>query len=400
MRNHLVSLLAFLFLAVVSCGKSVPTQGEDPSEQDNPLMRYPYLTLSQRRVEIGEDFDGVTLQLFSSRQWQADYDSTLICIEPDTGPGQIDTQQIRISLREGVRFDSYIPDAVFTCEDWSIKLPFKTVLRDYPLPQKGDTLTIMEFNIERGMASDKEYNFDNFVAWVKEIDPDVLLLCECNEFNDETFSRLAVRWGHGYSALTFADGWNPAISSKYPLSQVVRFTNGMSHGAVKAEILGIGFICLHACAGWHVDWYEGEQDYDGDGDTDDFDYRIAELHNIFDHTIFTDSGKDASWILTGDFNAVARSEKQWFYWGDKYWVEHDYIAGLGYWTDIMRAQHPDEALYTYGRNRNWNSGSAERLDYFYLSPNLVGKAADSRVIADEFTASHSDHRPIVLRMVY
>ena len=59
----------------------------------------------------------------------------------------------------------------------------------------GEEITIIEFNIEKGMAADKENGFDNFVAWVKEQDPDVLLLCECNEFNDKSLKELAMRWG-------------------------------------------------------------------------------------------------------------------------------------------------------------------------------------------------------------
>ncbi|MBP5382074.1 MAG: endonuclease/exonuclease/phosphatase family protein [Bacteroidales bacterium] len=432
MRVNILSQIALLLLAGALC-RCTPAAAADTSDNgsalteqtdtsttekpstENPLMYVDWISLGKKTIEVGEGFKDVSFKLFSSRDWTVDYDRDLISIEPESGPGQVDSQAVRISLREGVAWDSYIRDAVFTAGSKTVKLPFKTVLRPWPLPQPGDTLTIIEYNVERGMQADKANNFDNFVAWVKAHDPDVLLLCECNDLNDETLGRLAVRWGHPYAKLTFDDGWNPAITSKYPMDRVVKFTKGTAHGAVAAKILGINFICYHAVAGWFDtnDWYNGEaRDYDGYGSTPDtFDYRIAELHNIFDNTIFK-YPEEKRWLISGDFNAVSRTEARWWNNGERYWVEHDYILGLGFWTDIMRVQHPDDHMFTYSRYHDWDDAKMdaceaqpqqmayERLDYFYISEPLVPLAAESSVLSDDFTRASSDHRPIMLKLIY
>ena len=51
------------------------------------------------------------------------------------------------------------------------------------------------------MKLDKAQNFDNFVDWVKEKDPDFMALCECNAFTEESLTALAGRYGHPYAIL-------------------------------------------------------------------------------------------------------------------------------------------------------------------------------------------------------
>jgi len=41
-----------------------------------------------------------------------------------------------------------------------------------------ETLRFISYNILEGMKLDKAQNFDNFVDWVKEKDPDFMALCE------------------------------------------------------------------------------------------------------------------------------------------------------------------------------------------------------------------------------
>ena len=48
-----------------------------------------------------------------------------------------------------------------------------------------ETLRFISYNILEGMKLDKAQNFDNFVDWVKEKDPDFMALCECNAFTEE-----------------------------------------------------------------------------------------------------------------------------------------------------------------------------------------------------------------------
>lgn len=406
MRLRFLSLAMFLASVMMCCCSEVAgtekPESEKPGKEEPPIMQFDFLSLGKKEIGIGEDFTSVSFNIFSTRDWTVSYDDALISIEPSFGPGQVDSQKVTVSLLRPDKWDAYIEDAVFTAGEWHSYLRFKTIVPDYPLPQPGDTLTVVEFNIERGMASDIDNNFDNFVEWVKALDPDILLMCECNNFDDAKMSRLAARWKHPHVTVANSDGWNPAITSKYPIEDIVKYETAMQHGAVQGTILGINFICLHACATYYdaLKWYKDEVvDYDGNGKINGFDYRLAELHNIFDHTILADGGKEKDWVFTGDFNAISRTEIQWWDRGDKYWVEHDYIKSMDFWTDVMREQHPGNPLFTYGRNRVWDAESSERLDYFYLSPSLVPCAVETAVLNDDFVAGHSDHRPIVMKLV-
>lgn len=403
-------------------GTEDPAPGENEGQEEiNPMMYIDWVGFSKGSIKVGKDFRSETIKIFASRDWTVEYNRDLLVIEPENGPGQVDSQLVKISLKEGIDWETdildakgYIPDAVFTAGKKVRNLAFITSIPDYPLPKDGDILTIVEYNIERGMAADKADKFDNFVKWVKEQDPDILLLCECNEFNDEKMRRLAARWGHPYAAVTVDDGWNPAITSKYPLENLVKYTKGFSHGALSAKILGINFICIHSCASWFDtnDWYGGEaKDYDGNGSINSFDYRISELHCLFDSTIFKYPG-EKYWLLTGDLNAVSPTEKRWENWHEGYYVEHNYILSLDFWTDIMREQHPDDPMFTYARNHVWDEEamqktednpqqmSYERLDYFYISDALVPLAGESGVVSDDFTTTKSDHRPIRMTLTY
>ena len=64
-----------------------------------------------------------------------------------------------------------------------------------------ETLRFISYNILEGMKLDKAQNFDNFVDWVKEKDPDFMALCECNAFTEESLTALAGRYGHPYAIL-------------------------------------------------------------------------------------------------------------------------------------------------------------------------------------------------------
>ena len=80
-----------------------------------------------------------------------------------------------------------------------------------------ETLRFISYNILEGMKLDKAQNFDNFVDWVKEKDPDFMALCECNAFTEESLTALAGRYGHPYAVLCKESGFPVGLTSKYPI---------------------------------------------------------------------------------------------------------------------------------------------------------------------------------------
>ena len=61
-----------------------------------------------------------------------------------------------------------------------------------------ETIRLLSYNILEGMKEDKTNNYDNFVAWMNEIDPDIFAIQEANKLTDEILGTLAARFGHQY----------------------------------------------------------------------------------------------------------------------------------------------------------------------------------------------------------
>ena len=78
------------------------------------------------------------------------------------------------------------------------------------------------------MKLDKAQNFDNFVDWVKEKDPDFMALCECNAFTEESLTALAGRYGHPYAILCKESG--------FPVGLAEPSTNARPSGATSPPV--------------------------------------------------------------------------------------------------------------------------------------------------------------------
>src|SRR5690606_3689655 len=53
-----------------------------------------------------------------------------------------------------------------------------------------DDIKVISFNILEGMKTDRPNDYDNFVAWVQDHDPDVLALREVNGFRQKIWRSL------------------------------------------------------------------------------------------------------------------------------------------------------------------------------------------------------------------
>ena len=110
-----------------------------------------------------------------------------------------------------------------------------------------ETLRFISYNILEGMKLDKAQNFDNFVDWVKEKDPDFMALCECNAFTEESLTALAGRYGHPYAILCKESGFPVGLTSKYPIELRNRLLEDVPlwHGAIHTRIKDINVVVLH-----------------------------------------------------------------------------------------------------------------------------------------------------------
>ena len=105
----------------------------------------------------------------------------------------------------------------------------------------GKELKILYWNIQNGMWSDQGNGYDNFVAFVSEVDPDICIWCEAEsryitgsdkklmvsegQYLPWNWDLLAARYGHDYTLICGKrDGFPQVITSKYPIKIVKRIT--------------------------------------------------------------------------------------------------------------------------------------------------------------------------------
>ena len=148
-----------------------------------------------------------------------------------------------------------------------------------------ETLRFISYNILEGMKLDKAQNFDNFVDWVKEKDPDFMALCECNAFTEESLTALAGRYGHPYAILCKESGFPVGLTSKYPIELRNRLLEDVPlwHGAIHTRIKDINVVVLHL---YPFGTYPNGQGAAGTGNT----YRDRETWNRMSLTNIARSG--------------------------------------------------------------------------------------------------------------
>ena len=121
----------------------------------------------------------------------------------------------------------------------------------------GSDLRLLYWNIQNGMWSGQDDNYDRFVEWVKEFDADVCVWCEAQSiYRSGTADRmpeadrylvgnwgeLAARYGHKYWYVGgHRDNFPQVITSKYPIENVERIVGEepdsvVTHGAGWARI--------------------------------------------------------------------------------------------------------------------------------------------------------------------
>ena len=73
--------------------------------------------------------------------------------------------------------------------------------------QSEKPLKIIAYNILEGMKNDTTAGKQEFAAWVRTQDPDILALQETNGFTQESLQALAESYGHPYAILCKEPGY-------------------------------------------------------------------------------------------------------------------------------------------------------------------------------------------------
>ena len=287
---------------------------------------------------------------------------------------------------------------------------------------------LIYWNIQNGMWDGQNDNYDRFVNWVKEKDPDICVWAEAQSIfytdTDECmkeeemylvkhWDELAARYGHKYVYIGgYRDDYPQAITSKYPIENVDRIIGNeadsvVRHGCgwAKVQIAGkeVNIVTLHLAPhkwapGLGSDAEREESAKQNGGDK----YRRMEIQYVCEHTVGTcPEAKDQLWMMMGDFNSRSRSDNAFYKYADddtKLYV-HDYISQNTPYKDALIEKHPGVMHVTMHY--------AARLDYIYMTQPLLDKVEDVYVCRDFYTEPvrdpqelsnfwrPSDHRPII-----
>ena len=232
----------------------------------------------------------------------------------------------------------------------------------------GKDLKVLYWNVQNGMWSGQDDDYNAFVNWVKAQKPDVCIWAEAETIyytgsskrlpREERYfiwDKVAPRYGHKYVYVAgHRDGYPQVITSKYPIENVEKIVGDeetvVCHGAgwARVRIAGkvLNLVSLHTwpqqnhfnCKGAAPEIIKASAEK-GEGDM----YRAQELKWICEHTILTD--KDAAenlWLMAGDFNAVSPKDN-WVYRlpeNSTKLLTHKYILENTPYVDVIWERNP------------------------------------------------------------
>lgn len=255
-------------------------------------------------------------------------------------------------------------------------------------------LRVLSYNILEGMVTDTTKGKEVFVQWVKQFNPDIVALQECNKFTQKTLEELAAAWGHPYAVIVKENGYPTGLTSRYPVTNIRKVTENMTHGFIMAHVLDYNIVVLHL-------------------NPHKFRKRREEISSILANIEQTKDKR--RWILMGDFNSntpldMARLDTNRIKTAHLNAVKRNpKIENLDNGSIDFQVQQQlldaglVDALYEYDREARATGGkdtirSTSRIDYIYLSKDLAKKVKTCHFIYDDFTARYSDHRPVYMEL--
>ena len=288
-------------------------------------------------------------------------------------------------------------------------------------------LRLLYWNIQNGMWDGQNDNYDRFVNWVKEQDPDICVWCEAqsiwltdsdqampkeDRYLVENWGELAARYGHKYWGIGgHRDNYPQVITSKYPISYVSKIVGEepdlvVTHGAgwATVEVNGkkVNIVTLHTWPQAYA--YRAEDREASKAEQGGDKYRAMEMKYICEHTIGTvPEAKDQYWMMMGDFNARSRvdNDKYGYADDDPKLLVHDYIRANTPYIDVIKEKYPNEFKPSTG-------GKGSRIDFVYCTKPLYDRITYADIIWDEYTTPirdpqnlsnfwrPSDHLPIIV----
>lgn len=260
-----------------------------------------------------------------------------------------------------------------------------------------DTLRLITHNVYYGFTKIPQRKED-WLNWIKNQNPDIVALQELNEYNPEQLAQDAAHWGHDYSLLLKENGFPTGITSRFPMDDMQRYTEGFHHGLIRVKIKGIYIYIIHL----HPSNWE---------------FRHREVDQLLEN--ISTLPPDSRVILAGDFNTFSPEDSSYYRHGRlEVFFQHldsihqaknlndgklDFTAiqkitdwGL---IDLELSHRPENYLFTGTFpglvQQEGQHGDLRRLDYIFINENLKSNVQRAGIIANDSTQYLSDHLPVV-----
>lgn len=294
--------------------------------------------------------------------------------------------------------------------------------------KKEQTIRLLYWNIQNGMWDGQGDNYDRFVNWVKDKNPDICVWCEAEDHKvtgtsqsippEERYllhggwQELMQRYGHKYMFVSGKrDAFPQVITSKYPIDTVGQFIGEkpdsvVQHGAGWARIVIEGkefnIVTLHLQPFGYYRGIPKEQREESKRNYGGEKYRRMEMEWILNHTVRTvDNPGKGLWMMMGDFNSRSRKDNFKYKWSDasEDFLTHNYIEDTApYYYDVIAEMYPGTFVSsTYGQ---------ARVDYIYVTKPVLKAITYAETIRDAYTKpvysgvsnfyNPSDHLPIMM----
>ena len=279
--------------------------------------------------------------------------------------------------------------------------------------QKKTEFTVLNYNALHGFQNDTLLK-QQYINWVKDMQPDVVAYQEMNGFSQNAIGELADSYGHPYAVIMNQEFGVPvthplAITSKYPILNVERVLDNMWHGYLYAHINGIHMIVTHLAPFTLKDRQEDIR-------------KIMAQIDLFP--------KKDKILLMGDFNALSPEDSDMY--GEELLnamknTEGQYIAKskspiLRNRTIYRRNLNNGEVDYSviqtilasgfkdsfYLKNIKFknsvptkgytrSNSKLRRIDYIFVEEELAGNVISADILQDEMTSELSDHYPVLVK---
>lgn len=293
--------------------------------------------------------------------------------------------------------------------------------------KKPATMRLLYWNIQNGMWDGQNDNYDRFVEFVKEKDPDICVWCEAQSIfltdSDQAmpaedrylvdgWGELAERYGHKYWGIGgWRDNYPQVITSKYPITYIDKIVgeepdsvvvHGAGYAVVEVNGKAVNIVTLHT---WPMSYAPGAADLEASkAENGGSKYRAKEIEYICEHTIGTvPDAENELWMMMGDFNSRSRldNDKYGLPEDDARLLVHDYILNNTPYIDVIKEKYPSEFKPSVG-------GKGSRIDFVYCTKPLYDRITSADIVWDDYTTPvrdpqelsnfwrPSDHLPILI----